>query len=655
MDINQSSLSQYKSNKAGISRSAAETKALSAASKASDTSSSAAQNTKQQEFKEGQLLKGQVTDLRYNEVKIKLEPGEQVITARLSGDVPLEIGQEAQFLVTDASSERLVIKYIPKETAPTDATIQKALTASGLPLTDRNRALVSELLDHRMPIDKQTLQTLVKQAVLNRQASPLTLVLMYKNNIPMTPANIKQFEAYQNGTHQLINDIRSITQNISGLLNNTDANSLNLKEAVSVNGKLIDILYPEAESSVQAEGSAQSDSSVQDKSSVQAKSSVQTESEIQLINIFSEEELKVPGQAAQKLAASPALPAVSLSDVAKQLSNGALSLEEAVAFLTGRNQDDTDPSNHKALQGILRQLQAEAGNEATVPVLSKLLNQYTSLQDTSPELSEVLSPARRTELLQNLADLPDNGNQKERIELGTDSLKETLTFIQNNLDKLSEEHIGKLLQAPVYTKLLEDAFLKKWTLKPEDIADKDSVVHLYRQMKEDLDKISNLSASAKTAAEINGLQAPLKNMQENLQFMKELNNVFTYLQLPIQFENQEAHTDLYVLANKKALNDKRETLSVLLHLEMKNLGSLNVHIQQNHSKQLKAVFYIEDSDTGRLISHNLPLLSEALQKKGYNIRAEVKDTYQKPDFVHDFIEQSSQDSLVKRFSFDIRT
>jgi hypothetical protein len=151
-------------------------------------SSQSAAGTKQAELKEGQQVKGQILDLRYNEVRVRLEPDKQIITAKLTGDVPLAIGDEARFVVTEENGQRLSLKYLPDSTAASTATITKALTASSLPLTDRNKAIVEQLLNHRMPIDKQTLSLLSKAALLNKEASPLSLVLMYKNSLK----NIKQ-------------------------------------------------------------------------------------------------------------------------------------------------------------------------------------------------------------------------------------------------------------------------------------------------------------------------------------------------------------------------------------------------------------------------------------------------------------------------------
>src|SRR5262249_14996718 len=148
------------------------------------------QTTQRPDLKEGQMVSGEIVDRRYNEVSIQLEPGNQTVTARLADDVSLSIGQKAQFLITDNSSGQLTLKYIPTDAnSASDVIIQKALTASNLPLTDLNKAIVNELLNHSMSIDKQTLQLMVKLSHVNPGTAPLTLVLMLKNQIPLTQSN----------------------------------------------------------------------------------------------------------------------------------------------------------------------------------------------------------------------------------------------------------------------------------------------------------------------------------------------------------------------------------------------------------------------------------------------------------------------------------
>jgi len=690
MDINQSSLSRLKSNKSGTPRSGSESKTISESSKLRETSaSSTSQNIKQLDLKEGQLIKGRIVDHRYNEVSIQLEPSKQVITAKLSGDVPLSIGQNAQFQVTEESSDRLVLKYIPNETTPpTDATIQKALTASTLPMTERNKSIVEELLNHRMPIDKQTLQTLIKLSNTNREASPLTLVLMYKNNLPMTSANIKQFEVYQNGTHQLLNDIQDITRNISELLkqsvitgqdqqiqgdllgaqntshelgqqtrmpsNMTDGlnmpaqpntqnqlnmqdhlntqNQLNiqnqLKEVIQINDKLLDILYNNS-----------------------ANPTVNNALGSDLNNFLGQAELSLLSKTLeQKAETYTNLPAGIPPDIAQQIKSGTLTLDATVKMIANLYEISPEQMTPTLMQAAMSQGQT---NPLIPQILTTLLEPLV-LQDNPTKLDAILNPAQRAALLDSMSTLSDSTNLKNQIADGTATLRETLTFIHNNLSGVEDTVARNFLQSSEYIQLLEKAFQQKWTITPEKLAQKTPVTDLYQNLQEDLEKLNTLAKTVKISEEALRLQEPVKNMQENLRFMKDLNEMFTYLQLPVQLKDKDIHSDLYVFTRKKTLLGKKDSISVLLHLDMTNLGPLNIHIEMEHNL-IQAKFYLEDSEAEQLISDNLPALTSTLQNKGYNLHAEIMDSYEKPDFSKDFIEQSATDNNVQRYTFDIRT
>ncbi|MDD3173819.1 MAG: flagellar hook-length control protein FliK, partial [Herbinix sp.] len=481
--------------------------------------------------------------------------------------------------------------------------------------------------------------------------------LMYKNNLPMTKENIKQFEAYQSGTNKLLNDINSITKNISELLKSpqdvsTDSvpslaedkqnysiaqglsnkdnaiesdpstpeapvqpevlsNSQDtLKKVLQINGKLIDILYNDSTNSTNVTlGNP-------------------------LGSLLSPEELTVLGKAIeQKIADQTQLPANIPSDLMQQVTNGILSLDDTMK--------------------LINYLSLPADNQAGT-VITKLLDQFAPLQDNIVTIADTFNLSERTTLLEYMGDFPDDSGIKSQIENGSVTLQKLLTYIHQNLAQSDNKTAMKLLQAPEYSKLMENAFLQKWTLTPEKIAKKTPVQELYQNLQEDIEKLSQLSKEGKASSETLQIRESLKNLQENVTFMKDLNQMITYLGLPVQLKDQKLHSELYVYTRKKALQESPDNISVLLHLDMTHLGSLNIHIQMSHSL-IQAKFCAEDKEAGQIIAKNIPLLEEALGRKGYELHAELVDTYEKPDFSKDFIEENSLDTAVKRYTFDIRT
>ena len=143
------------------------------------------------------VIRGEIIDLRFQEVKIRLEPSNQVITARLSGEVSLSIGQIAEFIVSDEIDGLITLKYISSGNTQLNDILCKALYASGLTPSDRNLSIVQELLNYQMPVDKNTILNLIKLTSTYPDVNLTTLVLMYKNKLPINISNIAQFEAYQ--------------------------------------------------------------------------------------------------------------------------------------------------------------------------------------------------------------------------------------------------------------------------------------------------------------------------------------------------------------------------------------------------------------------------------------------------------------------------
>ncbi len=592
---------EINTKKAGIARSKEENRSL---SKDLQTKAAHSTSTAKPDLKEGQQLKGIVLDLRYDEVKLQLEPGKQIVTARLSGEVPLAIGDEAKFQVTEDSSSRLLLKYLPEDTAPTASTILKALTASGLPLTDRNKEILSELLKYRMPIDKQTLQTLIKAAVSNRNASPQSLVLMQKNHIPLTPSNIRQFEAYQNGTSKLITDIGNITRSLSELLIPAD------KAETDIAGPLTsDALIPLASSSIPEQ--------------------VFTQPPEQAVG-------QRPSQAALKTAANSSLHQPSVWNTISEDNIQASDNQYATVFAL----------NEALLRILLTDQEAlfQTAPKSPDATAAQMLYTITTLSDS-------FTATEQANLKQLIRQLPEGSVFVESLSEGT-SVTDILKFISGQFTKTGEEAAKALLQSPEYAKLLSEAFHQRWTITPEKLEQKDSVTELYRKLQEDMEAFSLLGKSEEKLLESFKLQEPVKNLQENLLFLKDLNQIFTYLQLPLQLEDQDIHSELYVFTNKRALKDKKD-LSVLLHLDMPNLGALNIHVTLEHNI-VHATIYPEEKAAKIVLTDHISSLREALRKKGYTFSYEVMDVYQKPDFVKDFIEQNTEESSPLRYSFDIR-
>jgi predicted small secreted protein len=194
----------------------------SALSKASQSASASSAKAQISSYIIGQILKGQVIDLQQNNIKIMLSNG-QLLSGSLEDSVALSILDQADFVVTENQNNKLVLKLLSNGLAnTTDATIDKALEEANLVKTERNVNVVNELLKQSMSIDKNTIQTILRQASQFKNASIETLVLMNKYGITLTDSNTTQFEAYRNYEHRLLTQAQTLS---TSLLNEISTNT----------------------------------------------------------------------------------------------------------------------------------------------------------------------------------------------------------------------------------------------------------------------------------------------------------------------------------------------------------------------------------------------------------------------------------------------
>ena len=157
--------------------------------------------------------------------------------------------------------------------------------------------------------------------------------------------------------------------------------------------------------------------------------------------------------------------------------------------------------------------------------------------------------------------------------------------------KLSEDAKDKLvhlLKSEAYRETISEALHSRWTLSPDELANKDKVKEFYRRLDKDMEKLDKLTDNFRMSISPD-FKSSINKLQDNLQFMRDLNELFLYLQLPIRLAGRDAHGDLYVFTRKHHKHTDSEGLNVLLHLDMTNLGPLDIHISVKN-RQINAVF-----------------------------------------------------------------
>lgn len=210
-----------------------------------------------------------------------------------------------------------------------------------------------------------------------------------------------------------------------------------------------------------------------------------------------------------------------------------------------------------------------------------------------------------------------------------------------------------VFSSPHYREILSRTFMKGTLLKPEEITDKKSINDLYERLERKLSSLRDLSAKE---ASVSGrdLRQAADNLRSNIDFMKTLNEVFTYVQLPLQTREGKANGELYVYTRKKKPIADDGSVRVLLHLNMESLGKLDVHLVLK-GETLASTFYTGDELSVRLLSENMTLLEKNLADKGYVMTGQVVLREPVKEHIKEFLSpEAGSTAEVKRYKFDIR-
>jgi hypothetical protein len=117
--------------------------------------------------------------------------------------------------------------------------------------------------------------------------------------------------------------------------------------------------------------------------------------------------------------------------------------------------------------------------------------------------------------------------------------------------------------------------------------------------------------------------------------------------------SQNAHGDLYVYQNKHRKLSEDGSVSAVLHLDMENLGPVDVFVKLLDTK-VTTNFYVMDDSTLSLINENIHILDERLEKRGYSLQVNLKlhDDDDGQDAALDEMLSVSRTTILSTASFD---
>ena len=135
--------------------------------------------------------------------------------------------------------------------------------------------------------------------------------------------------------------------------------------------------------------------------------------------------------------------------------------------------------------------------------------------------------------------------------------------------------------------------------------------------------------------------------------MNQLNQMYSYVQLPMKLRGENAHGDLYVYTNKKNLAKKDGNVSAFLHLDMEHLGMVDVYVAMERGR-INTNFYLADEKSLDLLEQNIDTLTKRLTEKGYQADAKLMLKEESGNVMEEIIRADKNISVISELSFDVR-
>lgn len=514
----------------------------------------------------------------------------QQISARIEGKVQLSLGQSMFFQVKSNDGSQIAIRPFSVEGTGANYTLLQALSAAGVPAESDYLSMVNRMMEEQMPIDRNSIQLMARMVNAHPEIDVQTMVQLNKLGITIDEQNAAQFENYLDDKQAITNEFDQLIEELPQAL---ESESLSPQQMRNFGSEFL----------------------------------------LALTDGLEDVPLQNDGLTSQEVPAE----SVAENAIEKNITDGN-SLEKSALLENGELLQATEDGEAVVQETAVEQSVQQSESYSATPHTLGALMDGKQLQNLNTMLGELLG-----------TDATRYTKDSGVVEV----LKDIQQVLKDSLP-IEREQIGKLFSSKEFVHMVKDTLQQQWTLQPQDLeADgTDKVAKLYDRMNSQLEKITEALKSigqentsfAQTAADI----------QSNVEFMNQINQAYTYVQIPLQMSGQNASAELFVYTNKKALAEGERELTAFLHLDLDHLGATDVSVKMKN-KQVSTNFYLDDDASYELISLNIDRLEKRLQEKGYQCNVSVINEAKHVNFVENFLKKDQPSAgQLHRYSFDMR-
>lgn len=587
------------------------------------TSESALGNT-------GDVFEGTIKEIKGNKVTIMLPDG-KTIDARLEADINLSEGNSFFFQVK--SNDGNTIEIVPYKNSEIDnPIIQNAIKDAGLLLNDKSIELVNSLMEEGLSIGSENLSRFGRILAKYPNIDVTTLIKMDEFHLDITPENIDNFIRFKEQNNAILNDGKEFLNNISKEL---EKMNINKDDAVNIMKNMIESI-------------TENDIAFGNEENIFSETENRTLSETEngkksAIN-ENESDIEIFGEKADKSSNNAVSEENAIEEVSESVKNVVKekAVDDITSSLTYKAEDSVKNINWQENENknIISGLKIKDTNE------SNSENSVFNLRD------EILKDINNPEIKDELYTFFDkDGNLKSNIS--EKDILNMLNELLKNDSSVGKNDFLKLYSNKGVEKLLNDLLSKAWSILPKEVSEKDAIKKLYDNINKSLDNI--ISKMENSIGNKNPINEMANNIKNSIEFMNQMNNMYSYVQIPLRMMKESATGDLYVYSDKRKPKSKNDEFSAFLHLSLKHLGNTDISIKMQR-KNVNIDFSVESKEIYDLLNQNVNMLDKRLIKKGYIPNTKVTTEAKNENFVEKLLgeERNKKESKIKRYSFDVR-
>ncbi|MBQ7919871.1 MAG: flagellar hook-length control protein FliK [Lachnospiraceae bacterium] len=304
----------------------------------------------------------------------------------------------------------------------------------------------------------------------------------------------------------------------------------------------------------------------------------------------------------------------------------------------------------KVLEGLVAEGKETIAGQVLKAVLEPLV---VPSPEEAVETFKAQPEQKETILLRE--DAPIMGKENSlptELSKATDG-KALLQEVVKLLQRGEDVPIKELVRDERFAEAIKEFQKQELMLSPEETT-KEKIKELYSKLGKQLQVVSE-ALDKSTLLETN-LGKNVTQMNQNVNFLNQMNQMYAYIQLPLKMSGNDAHGELYVYSNKKRLSSENGEVSALLHLDMDSLGPVDVYVAMQYEK-VSTQFYLKDEEMLDFINDHMNILTDRLKARGYDMSVTTSvrsTTVEENTCMKELLSTHSNIPLLATESFDVR-